>query len=76
MKLAKLPDRTPVKITMMVSPELNRMLQDYAAYYATAYGTEESVGELCPYMLAAFVEADKGFQKARKDAGNTRAEKE
>jgi hypothetical protein len=66
MKLAKLPERTPVKIAMTVSPELNRMLQDYAAFYAKAYGSEESVGELCPYMLQAFMDADKGFQKARK----------
>jgi hypothetical protein len=68
LRLAKLPDRTPVKITMTVSPELNRMLQDYAAFYAKAYGSEETVAELCPFMLQAFMEADRGFQKARKGA--------
>jgi hypothetical protein len=31
LKLAKLPDRTPVKITITVSPDLNRALQAYAA---------------------------------------------
>ncbi|MGN6514655.1 MAG: DUF2274 domain-containing protein [Rhizomicrobium sp.] len=66
MKLGKLPDRTPVKIAMTISPELNRMLQEYAAFYAKAYGSEETVAELCPYMLQAFMDADKGFQKARK----------
>ncbi len=76
MKLAKLPDRTPVKIAMTVSPELNRMLQEYAAFYAKAYGGEESVGEICPYMLQAFMDADKGFQKARKSAESTPAEQE
>lgn len=66
LRLAKLPDRTPVKVTMTVSPELHRMLQEYAAFYAKTYGSEETVGELCPYMLQTFMEADKGFQKARK----------
>lgn len=66
LRLAKLPDRTPVKVTMTVSPELNRMLQDYAAFYAKTYGSEETVGDLCPYMLQAFMDGDRGFQKARR----------
>lgn len=76
LRLAKLPDRTPVKITMTVSPELNRMLQDYAAFYAKSYSAEESVAELCPYMLQAFMEADRGFQKARKGADSKTSEEE
>ena len=76
LRLAKLPDRTPVKITMIVSPDLNRMLQDYAAFYAKAYGSEEAVAELCPFMLQAFMEADKGFQKARKGADISSSEAE
>lgn len=68
LKLARLPDRTPVKITMTVSPELHRMLQDYAAFYAKSYGSEETVAELCRYMLQTFMEGDRGFQKARKGA--------
>ncbi|WP_136661666.1 DUF2274 domain-containing protein, partial [Nitratireductor sp. XY-223] len=32
LKLAKLPDRTPAKITVTVSAGLNRALRDYAAY--------------------------------------------
>jgi hypothetical protein len=76
LRLAKLPDRTPVKITMTVSPELNRMLQDYAAFYAKSYGSEETIAELCPFMLQAFMEADRGFQKARKSADPTSNEEE
>lgn len=68
LRLAKLPDRTPVKITITVNPELHRMLQDYATLYAKAYGTDETVAELCPYMLQTFLEGDRGFQKARKGA--------
>jgi len=76
LRLAKLPDRTPVKITMTVSPELNRMLQDYAAFYAKSYGSEETIAELCPFMLQAFMEADRGFQKARKNAETSSTEEE
>jgi hypothetical protein len=76
LKLARLPDRTPVKITVMVSPEIHRMLQDYAAFYAKSYGSEETVAELCPYMLQTFMEADRGFQKARKGAESVTREEE
>jgi hypothetical protein len=64
LKLAKLPDRTPVKLTVTVSPELNRALQTYASLYREAYGQEESVGALIPFMLESFLEADRSFKKS------------
>lgn len=67
LRLAKLPDRMPVKITITVNPELHRMLQDYATMYAKAYGSDETIAELCPYMLQTFLESDRGFQKSRKN---------
>ena len=76
LRLGKLPDRTPVRITMTVSPELNRMLQHYAAMYAKAYGTDESIAELCPYMLQSFLESDRSFQKARKSGAPPNREEE
>ena len=63
LKLAKLPDRTPVKITVTVTPELNRALLSYAALYQEAYGQEESVGDLIPFMLESFLKADRTFKK-------------
>lgn len=67
LKLGKLPDRTPVKITFTAPPDLNKALQVYAALYRETYGEAESVSELIPYMLQSFLEADRGFAKARKD---------
>lgn len=67
LKLAKLPDRTLVKITVTVSPELNRSLQSYAELYRETYGEQESVSELIPYMLEGFLETDRGFTKAQKE---------
>jgi len=67
LKLGKLPDRTPVKITFAASPELDQALQDYAAIYRAAYGQAEAVAELVPFMLEAFLDGDRGFAKARKE---------
>lgn len=66
LKLGRLPDRTPARITFVAPPELARALQAYAEAYRTAYGEAESVAELVPFMLAAFLDSDRGFAKARK----------
>ena len=67
LKLGKLPDRTPVKITIALHPDLNQALRDYAAIYRAKYGEAESVADLIPFMLGAFLESDRGFAKARKE---------
>lgn len=64
LKLAKLPDRTPVKITITVKPTLNAALQTYAELYRETYGDSETVAELIPYMLQSFLDADRNFAKA------------
>ncbi|QNA85459.1 DUF2274 domain-containing protein [Sphingomonas sp. So64.6b] len=65
LKLAKLPDRTPIKLAITVTPDLHEMLQQYASLYAAAYGREESIAELVPAMLAAFLESDRNFVRSR-----------
>lgn len=65
LKLAKLPDRTPVKLTIVLPPELNRELADYARAYEARYGEAESVAELVPAMLRAFLESDRSFARRR-----------
>jgi hypothetical protein len=65
LKLGKLPDRTPVKLSITITPDLQAGLQDYAAVYAATYGVEEPVADLVPAMLAAFLESDRGFAKRR-----------
>jgi len=68
LKLAKLPDRTPVKLAITVTPDLHRALSDYAALYAQAYGRDEPVTELIPAMLAAFLDSDRSFARNRTKA--------
>lgn len=67
LKLAKLPDRTPVKVTILISPKLQSALNDYADVYREAYGQAEPIGELIPAMLASFLETDRGFARRRKN---------
>jgi hypothetical protein len=68
LKLARLPDRTPVKLTIIVTPDLHQALTDYAALYAATYGREEAVTELIPAMLGTFLEGDRAFARARMGA--------
>jgi hypothetical protein len=65
LKLAKLPDRTPVKITIAVPPELNQSLSQYAELYTQAYGEIELVQNLIPAMLASFLQSDRAFAVRR-----------
>jgi len=72
LKLAKLPDRTPVKITITVSPDLNRMLLAYQAAYKAAYlkgDEEEAVAALIPFMIQSFLESDRNFVKVMRGNG-------
>lgn len=66
LRLAKLPDRTPVRITIMVAPELAAALADYAEIYRQSYGAEEKPETLVPAMLETFLGGDAGFRRARK----------
>jgi hypothetical protein len=66
LKLSKLPDRAPVRITLSFSPELFHDLNDYAAVYEEAYGERESVAELIPFMLSKFLASDRAFTRSRK----------
>ena len=66
LKLHKLPDRTPVKMTISIAPDLKRALDDYAEIYRDTYGEDGPVPELIPQMLGALLAGDRAFVKARK----------
>ncbi|ESQ91014.1 DUF2274 domain-containing protein [Asticcacaulis benevestitus] len=64
-KLPRLPDRTPIKLTITVGMELHGTLKQYADHYQSAYGVTEQISDLIPFMLKAFIESDRAFAKAR-----------
>ena len=66
LKLARLRDRTPVRITFSVAPDLAADLAAYARLYRETYGQDEPLAELVPAMLAAFLESDRAFIKVRR----------
>jgi hypothetical protein len=63
-RLAKLPDRAPVKLTITLGPDLASRLRTYADLYAETYGAREEPAELIPYMLDAFLKGDAEFRRA------------
>ena len=68
LKLPKLPDRTPVKITIALSPDLFAALSRYQALYKDVYGTDDPITELVPAMLASFLESDRAFARSQRGA--------
>ncbi|MCK1394326.1 DUF2274 domain-containing protein [Bradyrhizobium sp. 1] len=69
MKLSKLPDRTPVKLSTTLTPNLAARLRDYAEFYAETYGTREEVADLVPFILEAFLDGDADFKRASRVGG-------
>jgi hypothetical protein len=66
LRLDRLPDRTPVRMSLSLDPELARALADYAEIYRQTYGAEEKPEALIPAMLESFLASDAGFKRARK----------
>jgi hypothetical protein len=69
MRLPKLPDRTPVKLTTTLQPALATRLRAYADFYAETYGAREEVADLVPFMLEAFLDGDADFRRASRGGG-------
>jgi hypothetical protein len=65
-KLPRLPDRTPVKLTITLTPDLKHALDEYALLYADTYMVDEPLAELIPHMLHSFVKSDRAFITAKK----------
>lgn len=66
MKLTKLPDKKPVKLSLTITAELQQKLKLYARVYHSTYGEEVSVPELAPFMLEGFLKSDPSFTKAQR----------
>lgn len=65
LKLARLAERTPVKLALSVMPDLHVALTEYARAYAETYGKAEKVEDLIPAILINFLESDRAFARWR-----------
>ena len=66
LRIGKLPDLTPVKLSVSLDREVHQMLEDYARIYSESYGEAVKPSELIPSMIARFLASDNGFKRARK----------
>ncbi|WP_370237589.1 MULTISPECIES: DUF2274 domain-containing protein [Henriciella] len=66
LRLDRLPDRTPVRMSLSVDPDLASALSDYAELYRQTYGAEEKPETLIPAMIERFLASDAGFKRARR----------
>jgi len=67
LKIGKLPDMTPTKLSINVTPDLKSDLDIYAQLYQQAYGDKQNVANLIPLMLEGFLASDSGFKKAKRE---------
>mgnify|MGYP000944373175 CR=1 FL=1 len=67
LKLARLPDRTPVKLTISLSPDTKKALDEYLVLYRTTYqDSTVSIADIAPAMLESFLASDRAFTRRRK----------
>ena len=66
LRLAKLADRTPVRLSLALDPDTAAALQDYAAVYQETYGEAERSETLAAAMIEMFLASDAGFRRARR----------
>ena len=70
LRIGKLPDLTPVRLTVSLDREVHQMLEDYALIYNESYGEAVKPADLVPSMIAGFLATDNGFKRARKALKN------
>jgi len=66
LRLGKLPDRVPVRLTVTLTPDAAAALADYARIYCDTYGGDEKPEALVPAMIDHFLANDAGFKRARR----------
>ena len=71
LRLGPLPRSEMVRLTVALPAAVKADLDRYAELFGAAYGETVDAAALVPHMLAAFMDRDRGFRKARQagDAG-------
>jgi hypothetical protein len=66
LRLCKLPDRSSVRMKILLPVEVHQSLLDYGALYAEVYGKTVPEAELLPAILSCFFDGDKAFASWRR----------
>lgn len=70
LRIEKLANLKPIKLSVSFDSETYRMLEDYADIYEENYGESIKVSSLIPLMVISFLSIDVGFKKSRKSRNN------
>lgn len=68
LRLGPLPKTEVMRLTIALPAKVKADLDRYAELYASAYGEPVDAAALAPHMLAAFMERDRAFRRARHEA--------
>ncbi len=71
LRLGPLPRSEVVRLAVVLPARVKADLDRYAEMFGAAYGEAVDAAALVPHMLAAFMDRDRTFRKARQ-AGGTR----
>ena len=66
LRLCKLPDRSSVRMKILLPSEVHQALLDYRALYAEVYGKTVPEAELVPAILSCVLDGDKAFASWRR----------
>ncbi|MDR6623810.1 DUF2274 domain-containing protein [Caulobacter segnis] len=66
LRLGKLPNRTPSKLTLSLWPELDERLRLYAERHSAQTGQVVSAADIAPHILADYIEGDREFARVLK----------
>ena len=70
LRLGPLPRSEVVRLTVTLPASVKSDLDRYAELFGVTYGEPVDPAALVPHMLAAFMERDRGFRKARQLSGS------
>lgn len=65
LRLGPLPRSEMVRLTVVLPAWVKADLDRYAELFGAAYGEAVDAAALVPHMIAAFMDRDRGFRKAR-----------
>jgi len=75
LRLGRIADEKPVKLTLELSGPLFRDLVDYACVHARETGLSEPlpIERLAPPIIERFIASDRAFGRLRRNAGSSSA---
>lgn len=71
LRLGPMPKNELAKLTITLPSTVKADLDRYAELYAATYGEPVDAAALVPHMLAAFMERDRAFRRARQEVRPT-----